>query len=119
MVPALSLCSLHLLTSQAPSCSSPRSSAMPSLSHPASPFPPQHPPQGSSGGPNTVCAVSVLLSQYFLVCSHPVSVWSALMPTSQNGTHLLSVSGPFARRSPKRGPSQQSPEGVGEVLFFY
>lgn len=62
------------------------------LSHPLSlPFSISSPNQGSSRGPNTVSAVSVLLSQYFLVCSHPVSVWSTLMPTSQNKTYLLSV----------------------------
>lgn len=61
----------------------------PALSH-LLPLPFLLQPNGPGGGPNTLCAVSVLLSQYFLVCSHPVSVWSALLPTSQNKTSLQS-----------------------------
>lgn len=85
----LALCSLHLITSVpmnpvfSPTCPSP----IPFPCHSASPLQ----TKGSGHGPNTVYAVFVLLSQYFLVCSHPVSVWSALMPTSQNKTYLLSV----------------------------
>lgn len=83
----LALCLLHLITSV----------PINPLFFPTLPISfPYHlasppPTQGSGRGPNTVYAVSVLLSQYFLVCSHPVSVWSALTPTSQNETYLLSV----------------------------
>lgn len=78
-----------LLSILSPWCQSSLFSSQSALSH-LLPLPFLLQPNGPGGGPNTLCAVSVLLSQYFLVCSHPVSVWSALLPTSQNKTSLQS-----------------------------
>lgn len=87
------------------------------LSHPLSMalsiFPPT---PGSGHGPNPVYAVSVLLSQYFLVRSHPVSVWSALTPASQNRTFLLSL-WPFCTLLSQTWSITTESKGVGEVLF--
>jgi len=79
-----------------------------------SPFPSISPlPKHPSHGPNMVCAVSVLLSQYFLVCCYPMSVWSALMPPRTRPTCCLSDTTSPALGCPfcTCDRSQQSPRG--------